>query len=68
MDADFAGSVACGRQLADRYTMPLSTKAYRELHAAGDEEAWLAVRGIDGWALAAARWRASGEFEAGGGS
>ena len=54
-----------GRRAADRYAIPLSTKAHRELHAAGDEEAWLAERGIDGRALAAALWRVSGDFEAG---
>ena len=54
-----------GRRAADRYAIPLSTKAHRELHAAGDEEAWLAARGIGGRALAAALWRVSGDFEAG---
>jgi len=54
-----------GRRAADRYAIPLSTKAHRELHDAGDEEAWLAERGIDGRALAAALWRVSGDLEAG---
>ena len=54
-----------GRRSADRYAIPLSFKAHRELHEAGDEEAWLADRGIDGRALAAALWRVSGDLGAG---
>jgi hypothetical protein len=54
-----------GRKAADRYTIPLSRRAHRELHAAGDEEAWLAAHGIDGRALAAALWRVSGDRGAG---
>lgn len=54
-----------GRRAADHYAIPLSRRAHRELHAAGDEETWLAVRGIDGRALAAALWRLSGNRETG---
>jgi len=54
-----------GRRAADRYAIPLSARAHRELHDAGDEEAWLAERGIDGRALAAALWRISGDYAAG---
>jgi hypothetical protein len=54
-----------GRKAADRYAIPLSQRAHRELHDAGDEEAWLAAKGIDGRALAAALWRVSGDIEAG---
>lgn len=54
-----------GRRAADQYAIPLSTRAHRELHAAGDEEAWLAEKGIDRRALAAALWRVSGDLEAG---
>jgi hypothetical protein len=54
-----------GRKAADRYAIPLSQRAHRELHDAGDEEVWLAARGIDGRALAAALWRNSGDLEAG---
>ena len=54
-----------GRKAADRYAIPLSQRAHRALHAAGDEEAWLAAKGIDGRALAAALWRISGDLEAG---
>ncbi|MEJ2120472.1 MAG: hypothetical protein P8Z76_07115, partial [Alphaproteobacteria bacterium] len=43
-----------GRKAADRYAIQLSQRAHRELHDAGDEEAWLAAKGIDGRALAAA--------------
>ena len=54
-----------GRRAADRYAIPLSRQAHRELHANGDEEAWLAARGVDGRALAAALWRNSGDRDAG---
>jgi hypothetical protein len=54
-----------GRRAADRYAIPLSSKAHRELHEAGDEEAWLAEHGVDGRALAAALWRVSGDYEMG---
>ena len=53
-----------GRRAADRYAIPLSMKAHRELHEDGDEEAWLAAKGIDGRALAAALWRVSGDIDA----
>ncbi len=53
-----------GRRAADRFAIPLSRKAHRELHGAGDEEAWLASNGIDGRALAAALWRVSGDRDA----
>jgi len=53
------------RKAADRYAIPFSQRAHRELHDAGDEEAWMADRGIDGRALAAALWRISGDLEAG---
>jgi len=54
-----------GRRAADRYAIPLSMRAHRELHDAGDEEGWLADTGIDGRALAAALWRVSGDIQAG---
>ena len=54
-----------GRKAADRYTIPLSRKAHLELHACGGEESWLAARGIDGRALAAALWRVSGDIHQG---
>ena len=53
------------RKAADRYAIPLSRNAHSELHACGDEEGWLAARGIDGRALAAALWRASGDIHQG---
>jgi len=59
------GTRGMGRKAADRYAIPLSQRAHRELHDAGDEEAWLAAKGIDGRALAAALWRISGDLEAG---
>ena len=54
-----------GRKAADRYAIPLSQRAHRELHDEGDEEAWLAAMGIDGRALAATLWRNTGDTEAG---
>ena len=54
-----------GRKAADRYAIPLSRKAHSELHACGGEESWLAARGIDGRALAAALWCASGDIRQG---
>lgn len=54
-----------GRKAADRYAIPLSRKAHSELHACGGEESWLAARGVDGRALAAALWRASGDIHQG---
>jgi hypothetical protein len=54
-----------GRKAADRYAIPLSQRAHRELHDAGGEEAWLAAHGIDGRAVAAALWRVSGDLQAG---
>ena len=54
-----------GRKAADRYAIPLSRKAHSELHSFGAEESWLAARGIDGRALAAALWRASGDIPQG---
>ena len=50
-----------GRRAADRYAIPLSWRAHRELHDCGDEEAWLAARGVDGRSLSAALWRCSGD-------
>ena len=54
-----------GRKAADRYTIPLSRKAHSELHACGGEESWLAARGVDGRALAAALWRVSSDAQEG---
>ncbi len=54
-----------GRRAADKYAIPLSARAHRELHQTGDEEAWLASKGIDGRALAATLWRCSGDLSAG---
>ena len=53
-----------GRKAADRYAIPLSQRAHRELHDAGDEEAWLAAKRIDGRALAATLWHNTGDTEA----
>lgn len=47
-----------GRTNEDRYAIPLTRAEHDALHAdkAGDEEAWLMTRGVDGRALAAALW------------
>ncbi len=54
-----------GRRAADKYAIPLCARAHRELHETGDEEAWLASKGVDGRALAATLWRCSGDLRAG---
>lgn len=53
------------RKAADKYAIPLSAKAHRELHGAGDEENWLVSNRIDGRALAATLWQCSGNRDAG---
>lgn len=45
-----------GRRSADRYAIPLGPKAHRELHAKGDEDAYLSSKGVDGRYLAQTLW------------
>ena len=47
-----------GRTNEDRYAIPLTRAEHDALHddKAGDEEAWLMTRQVDGRALAAALW------------
>lgn len=54
-----------GRKHLDKYAIPLCTIAHRDVHAHGNDEAWLTERGIDGRALAAALWRVSGDLDKG---
>lgn len=48
----------------DRWAIPLCRKCHDGLHADGNEERWLARRGVDGRAVASALWAARGDLEA----
>lgn len=48
---------------ADRWAIPLCFHDHNSLHAAGDEDAWLAECGIDGRAVAAALWSERDDLE-----
>ncbi len=60
-----------GRKHLDKYAIPLcslhhlATSGTDSAHGAGNDETWLAGHGIDGRALAAALWRASGDYDKG---
>ena len=45
-----------GRRNEDKHAVPACRACHNALHAAGNDEAYLAERGIDGRALAAALW------------
>lgn len=49
------------RKTADKWAIPLCPACHLLLHAAGDEEAWLTERGIDGRAVASALWAVRGD-------
>lgn len=49
------------RKTADKWAIPLCLPCHEMLHRRGDEEAYLAERGIDGRAVASALWAARGE-------
>lgn len=51
------------RKSSDRWAVPLCRICHDDLHAAGDEEAWLGGQGIDGRAIASALWAARGDLE-----
>ena len=51
------------RKSSDRWAIPLCARCHQALHAAGDEEAFLAGRGIDGRATASALWAARGDLD-----
>lgn len=59
-----------GRKAADKYAVPLCrhpathSDHHADLHAHGDEEAYLMKHGIDGRALASALWAARGDQDA----
>jgi hypothetical protein len=48
----------------DRWAIPLCSICHDKLHKDGNEERWLAERGIDGRAVASALWAARGVFYA----
>lgn len=52
-----------GMKAADRWTIPLCTIHHAALHAHGDETEFLALRNVDGPALAAALWSVSGDYQ-----
>lgn len=52
------------RKSSDRWAIPLCFLHHNELHAAGDEEAYLASKGIDGRAVASALWAVRGDLAA----
>ncbi len=60
-----------GRKHPDKSAIPLcarhhlATSGTDSAHGAGDDESWLAGKGIDGRALAAALWRASCDYDKG---
>jgi len=58
------GEHGMGRKSSDRWALPLCDHDHSVLHAAGDEEAFLARHGVDGRALASSLWAARGDQEA----
>lgn len=66
------GEHGMGMKSPDRFAIPLCSAfsyapgngCHQDLHAAGDEEAYLASKGIDGRSLAASLWRVTGDREA----
>lgn len=52
------------RRAADRWAVPVCIRDHRAAHAHGDDERWLAERGVDGRAIAAALWSARGDEQA----
>lgn len=63
------GPKGMGRKNLDKFALPLCFSDHRggkdSAHGHGDDEEWLASKGIDGRALAASLWRVSGDYEAG---
>lgn len=58
------GERGMGMRSPDKYAIPLHHSCHMELHHNGDEDGFLAERGIDGRAVAAALWAARGDLEA----
>jgi hypothetical protein len=52
-----------GMKAADRHVIPVCTIHHAAIHAHGDEAEFLALRNIDGPALAAALWSVSGDHD-----
>ena len=53
-----------GRRNADRWAIPLDRQCHHEAHMAGNDDEWLAGRGVAGRELAASLWAARGDLEA----
>lgn len=58
------GEHGVGRKSSDRWAVGICKHHHLKLHANGDEEKFLADRGIDGRALASALWQHRGDQEA----
>jgi hypothetical protein len=63
------GEHGMARKSSDQWCIPLDKKCHDpneqdSLHADGDEEAWLAARGIDGRGLARSLWEKRGDLAA----
>lgn len=59
-----SGEHAMGRKSSDRWAISLCDRHHRELHAAGDEDAYLMQHGIDGRAVATVQWTKRGNLPA----
>lgn len=57
------GERGMGIKSPDKYCIPLCVAHHRELHDAGDEEAYLMRHGIEGRGLAASLWGVRGYLE-----
>jgi len=53
-----------GYKAADKWGLPFCMKCHSHLHATGNEEAWLADKGIDGRATCRALFKRTGDYEA----
>lgn len=63
------GVKGIGRKHKDKWAIPLCHKEHSSgetdsAHGHGDDEAWLATKGIDGRALAASLWAVTGDLVA----
>ena len=52
-----------GRKNPDRWAIPSCRACHDDMHAAGDDEAFLAAQGIDGRSIAFALWACTGNTE-----
>jgi hypothetical protein len=53
-----------GRKASDQWAIPACRADHDALHAAGNDDAWLAERNIDGRAIARALWTKRGDLAA----